>query len=165
MASKAHVVNEIEALENHFMRPVRQPDQQERWMRDYIEDLKEFPDETVTTACKRWRQSGAPRFPTSGQLRTICVQIAPVGGGDKVEPWRPVSDEEYSRMTLREKIRHHSILAHEARGKAGPMWKSGRHMMPEDMPATWRNWRERASNHDAEVMRLRAFLKTEEQRA
>lgn len=117
-----------------------------------------------------YRHSGAVKFPTPGQLLPIVRAKTPLASsGDKPREWTPISDAEYDSLSLREKIRHQRILAHEAYCKAGPMWKTPQggttlrrpvagHVAERDMPDIWRHWRSIGQRHDAEAKRLQERL-------
>ena len=66
--------------------------------------------------------------------------------------------QEYDRMTIAEKIRHHMILATAANMEAGPMWRGGIKGGPRqasEMPASWHEWKAKAAFHFDEIRRLR----------
>lgn len=75
------------------------------------------------------------------------------------ETWRPLSDAEYAGLSLRGKVEHHRILAHEARRKAGPMWKDGRPAEPHELSQRWHEWTQRAEWHEAESARLAKHMR------
>lgn len=143
-------------------------EQRQMWLRDWCEDLARFPADAVASACRKWRHSESSKFPTPGQLVPLVEASLPVEKGPKVEAWRPASEAEYAVMTVREKIRERTILASEAYGKAGPMFRNeggsgltrarGTHLPAEQMPPTHRHWRQVGDNHMAEVKRLREIL-------
>lgn len=163
MAEPAEIIEEIERLAIHCRPPLMSVEDQARWKMDWITDLKEFPVEAIRQACHRWRNGTDRKFPLPGQLRPLVVMCNPgQSGGVKLDAWRPLSDGEYGQLTLREKIRHHLILASEALNKAGPMWRHGRPLAEADMPDAWRLWKRRADDHYAEAARLRKHLKHEE---
>lgn len=149
---RAEIIAEIEALEVHYFRVRREPEERQRWLRDYLADLGDVEVERLRAACQKWRMSPARKFPTSGEL----MQLAPgrVGAGPRLEAWRPLSDYEYDRLPLREKIRHQRILAEAAAQKAGPQMINKRPALADDMPAHWHEWRQKAANHTDEVRRL-----------
>lgn len=92
------------------------------------------------------------------------AERAPIPGVPKLaesptpRPWRPISDAEYARLSLTDKIRQHTQMALEARTRAGPMWKRGRPAGAEEMSDRWHELIAKAQNHEAEVSRLRAML-------
>jgi hypothetical protein len=170
MASKTETIDAIEALAVHCRPPLMSVEQRELWMRDWCNDLTEFPAEAIATACRKWRHSGSTKFPTPGQLIPLIRDSLPNKPGEKVQVWRPLSDAEYANLTVRDKIRHQMILAHEAGSKAGPMFRntssggpiskaSGIHLTEAEMPDTWRTWTEIQRRHLAEAKRLREYLK------
>lgn len=170
MASKPEIINEIEGLTVHCRPPLMEADSRAGWLRDWCDDLAEFPIEFIRAAIRDWRQGGNTKFPTPGQILPLIRAKVPVGKtGQGPEPWRPLDDAEYAALSLREKIRHQLIQASEARRKAGPMFKNtsgvgkmrharGIHLRPEEMPDTWRRWTGIAEQHEAEAQRLRGYL-------
>jgi hypothetical protein len=171
MADKHEIADEIEALTAHCRPPLMEAGQRAMWLRDWCEDLAGFPIEAIRQACRKYRHSGAVKFPTPGQLIPLVREAEPGPKGERVEVWRELSDAEYGQLTVREKIRHHLILAHEAGGKAGPMFRnvtvdnrmnnaSAAHLTTDEMPPIWRTWKEREAHHMAEVKRLRAIIRT-----
>jgi hypothetical protein len=169
MAERTEIAAEIEALTTHCRPPLMEVDARMLWLRDWCTDLGEFPIEAIRQACRKWRHSGATKFPTAGQLMPLVRANLPDDGPKgRVEPWRPLSDAEYATLTVREKIRHHTILAHEAGCKAGPMWRNPDgasmskprpgHVTHDQMPPAWRQWKAIQSNHLAEATRLRGVI-------
>lgn len=169
MASRNEIIAEIEALETHCRAPLMATDARARWMQDWCADLAEFPADTIRAAMRDYRQSGATKFPSPGLLLpSIRAKLPLDRKGDAPREWEPISDAEYDTLTLREKIRHHAISAHEARRKAGPMWRNppgsslkkpmAGHIQRQDMPAAWRILMDRAEAHEAEATRLRETL-------
>lgn len=159
MAEKAEIVDAIEALAVHCRPPLMEVEQRTSWMRDWISDLVQFPIEAVTNGCRKWRHSGATKFPTPGQLVPMIRASLPAEKVEAVQPWRPLGDAEYQALTLAEKIRHHEILAHESSRKAGPMWRDGRPLTLDQMSPDYHEHMARSKNHHAEVKRLREFMK------
>lgn len=158
----AQIIEELQALQAHYPRQARATDEEQRWLRDYVEDLHACPDDAVRYACRRWRQSGARKYPTSGELLSFAQQFQPRGDANetrKTPPWGPVSDYEYDAMTLAEKLRHQTILGNHAQFTAGPQTKP-----KEAMPEAWHEHRERARHHFAEASRLRGLLAQARQR-
>jgi hypothetical protein len=159
-STRAEIIDELEALGQHYMRPVRGPEQQERFLKDYLDDLSEYQISAIKLGCKAWRHSDASKFPTSGQLlRHVRANTATEHRGERAEPWRPLDDIEYDRLSLRDKIRHQTILGHEAQRKAGPMWANG---APAERPPARQTWVTRAENHFAEASRLNGILRRAE---
>jgi hypothetical protein len=137
------------------------------WLRDWCEDLAKFPIEAIRIACRKYRQSGSSKFPTPGQLiPMVRAEAEPQARTERVEVWRELSDDEYRALSVREKIRHHQILSHEAYSKAGPMFRnttqgkrmSGVHLTAEQMPDAWRRWTELGKHHAQEAHRLRQYV-------
>lgn len=169
MSKRIEIVKELRALESFFTtRPVRTADEQNRFLADYLADVQDFPLDAIRSACAAWRKSGATRFPTSGQLIPMIRSYVRDEKPRINEPWRPLSDEEYGDLTLRDKVRHHRIMAHEARCKAGPMFRntthltkgrpSGVHLTAEEMTEKWRHWTAEAERHEEEAWRLNQVL-------
>ena len=160
MATKTEILNEIEPLEAHCRPPPMNELQRAGWLRDWCADLAEFPIEAIAAGCRKWRHSGSTKFPTPGQLLPLIrAELPQRREAVNAEPWRPISDAEYEALKLPEKIRHHRILAHDARRKAGPMWVNGKHCTAEEMPEGWRRWNEQAERHEAEAARLTKYLR------
>lgn len=172
MAEKNQIIDAIEALAVHCRPPLMSVEDKTRWMRDWADDLAQFPLEAITNGTRKWRHSGATKFPTAGQLLPLIRETVPQDHGEKLHAWRPASQEEYAQMSVREKIREHLILANAEGIKAGPMFvnttgggpmsrASGRHLTPEEMPPSWRIHRGAEMNHYAEVKRLRELISGE----
>lgn len=169
MASREDISAEINALAVHCRPPLMSADERAAWTVDWINDLSGFPLDAVQIGFRKWRHSGSVKFPTPGQLLPMVRESLPAEKTGTVEVWRELSDSEYRALTIREKIRHCTILAHEARLKAGPMYRSttprgsqkfsGQHLTPEDMPDTWRRWTAIAEGHEDEAKRLRGILR------
>lgn len=157
---RIEIIKELRALEQFCtFKAVRTGEESERFLRDYLADIEELPLEAIKKACAKWRQSGQTKFPVPGQLIPLirgCMAAEPKA---RAEAWRPLDNAEYDALSLPEKIRHHRILSHEARLKAGPMWCNGGPTTAEQMPDIWRSWNARAENHEAEVGRLKGFLR------
>lgn len=168
MAELVEIITELRALENHYsFRVVRSPEEQERFLRDYLADLKPYPIEAIEGGCAMWRRTDAKKFPGVGQLLGCVRQCMPQqrreSGAEQV--WRPLADDEYAALSLRDKIRHHKILASEARTRAGPMWSDGKPVPFEAMPPRYHELREKARNHEAEATRLNEFMKRQDHSA
>lgn len=172
MAEKTQIIDAIEALAVHCRPPLMSIEQREMWMRDWCADLAKYPADAIANACRKWRHGGQTKFPTPGQLMPIIRESLPTERGQRVEPWRELSDAEYQQLSIREKMRHRQILAHEARGKAGPMFRNlsqggamdrakGEHIPPDAMPETHRHWTSIAEAHEAEYKRLRDITREE----
>jgi hypothetical protein len=176
MTDKSQIIDAIEALALHCRPPLMAIEQREAWIRDWCADLEEFPLEAIQNACRKWRHSGATKFPTAGQLLPLIRENVPRDDGPALQVWREAGPDEYRAMSVREKIREHQILAHAAFGKAGPMFRntsgggvmakaSGTHLTAEQMPDSHRAWIAEARRHTAEVARLREYLNAEPRRA
>lgn len=159
---KQDIINELEALGAHYIRSVRSPEVQARWVKDYLTDLGDIDLEALRKACAAWRQSEAQRFPTPGQLRTAALAHQPRQGQASARAWEPISDLAYDALSLRDKIRHQTILGNEAKMKAGPMWVNGSPAPAEQLPDRWHIWTRQAENHYAEAKRLRNFMQKQE---
>ena len=171
MATQTEIEEELAALATHC--PPRLMDVTARvlWMRDWCNDLREFPIEAIRKACTKYRNSEATRFPPPHALKAMIRLFIPNPATDKILPWRPLNDEEYEALSIREKRRHHLIMAHEAAVKAGPMWKqSGNemrkarsgHLTPDQMPETWAHWNRAEAGHKAEAKRLYTIIREAE---
>jgi len=168
MANKPEILNEIEALSVHCRPPLMEANQRTSWLTDWCSDLADFPIEAIRIACRKWRLSGSTKFPTPGQLMPLVRENLPAEKTEKLTAWRPATEDEYRTMTLREKIREHQILSHEAFTKAGPMFKNaagasmwkaaGRRLNPEDMPDEHRRWVAEGEYHGTRAKELREKL-------
>ena len=114
---------------------------------------------------RKHRLSPLPRAAPCGLEADGQIGRPSATGAERPHVWRPLSDDEYRNLTVREKIRHHQILAHEAMGKGGPMYRQaatasqrGTHLTPDDMPAQWHEGRREAAFHHAEIKRLREII-------
>lgn len=105
--------------------------------------------------------------PLSPEERLPLPGVEPQGG--RAIRRRPATEEEYPRLTLREKINHHLDSAHIAYMEAGPMWRNksgyatvlslaGRPASKAEMTDRWHDLVARAKNHEAEAKRLKGFL-------
>lgn len=136
------------------------------WLRDWCSDLAKFEIDHIRRAFRDWRLSGQTKFPTPGQIMPVLRSISnPAPKWEKEVAWSELSDAEYEKLDLPAKERHHLILANRAEVKAGPMWRDGRPMRPEDMPASWRELREKAARHKDEARRLRELYRRAERQA
>lgn len=153
------IIDEIEALSLHYPQGHKTGAERRRVMEDYASDLDGVDIATLRAACASWRRSDASRFPTSGQLLKTIEAVRP-RAGEKIGGWMPISDEEYQSLPVRDKIRHHMILAAESDRKAGPMWAAGRPVPLEDMPPAYHVHRAQAAHHKAEAQRLRGIITT-----
>lgn len=164
MADRIDIVDALESLAVHCRPPIMSVEDRSRWMKDWCSDLANFPVEAIKLACTRWRQSDNTRFPTPGQLLPLVRAVVPAKAeGGKPEAWRPISDDEYRALPIREKIRHLQIVRSELTSAAGPMIKNegafkGRHLTRDDMPESWHDAHRRAETIDQEIKRLRETL-------
>lgn len=164
MADRLDIANALESLAVHCRPPLMSVEDRSRWMVDWCSDLASFPIEAIKLACTRWRQSENTRFPTPGQLLPMVRAVLPAKGeGPKIEAWRPISDDEYRQLPIREKIRHLQIVRSELMTNAGPMLKNegafkGRYLTPDEMPPKWHDAKARAAVIDAEINRLRETI-------
>lgn len=159
-SDRIEIVKELRALEKFCAFPSGMTgEDRERYLKDYLSDIQEFPLDAIRSACAEWRKSGSVKFPTSGMLIPIIKRFIGAPKDERLEPWRALTDDEYRALGLPEKIRHHQILANQARRKAGPMWKNGRPAAPDELPDIWHSWTRQAENHEAEASRLRKHLR------
>lgn len=166
MADKSQIMDALEALAVHCRPPLMSVEDRTRWMRDWVDDLAEYPLEAVTNGTRKWRHSGSVKFPTAGQLLPMVREGLARPDTGPSQPWRPATEAEYTAMSIRGKIHEQTILAHEAAGKAGPMFRnttqgprmSGVHLTADEMPPAHAHWRQVAANHMAEVKRLRQYV-------
>lgn len=154
------IVEEIRALQEHYIHSVRTPEANLRWLTDYASDLKGFNFESIQLACKSWRQSDAKRFPTPGQLMDIAIKLKPKNDHFQAVAWTKLSQDEYDALPLVEKIRQQRLMASHERGKAGPMWSGTGPLRPDQMSDNWHAHRTRAKHHDDEAHRLMGVLST-----
>jgi hypothetical protein len=156
MAEKSEIMEALEALETHCRAPLMAVEQRAAWMRDWCDDLAEFPIHAIQHGCKAWRHSqGVTKFPTPGQLLPLIrANVAQRPAGAVGEPWRELSDDEYRALSLEDKIRHQRILCTRAYSRAGPQTKPA-----DDMPESWHRWRQIGRNHEEEVATLKGKLK------
>lgn len=166
MTDMNDIIDTLESLALHCRPPLMSVEDRSRWLRDWCDDLREFPIEATRQAAMKWRRGDVQKFPTPGQFLPMVRAFVGAGGAapQVAEPWKPIGDEAYDRLTLTEKIRHQRILANEAYGKAGPMWRGGKPATAEEMPESWHVWRQRARNHDDEAMRLRKIMENAQTR-
>lgn len=161
MAERVEIVAELEALETHCRAPLMSVEQRQAWMRDWCDDLAEFPIEAIRLACRDWRRGQDRKFPLPGQLLPLVrakVSQRQEGDADN-KPWEPLSDLAYDALSLSEKVRHQKILGAEALRKAGPQWANGKPVAADDMPSDWHTWRRTAANHFDEAKRLEGKLR------
>ena len=166
MADKGEIIDAIEGLAVHCRPPLMSVEDKARWMRDWAEDLSEFPIEAILGATKKWRMSGNTKFPTAGQFMPMLRQLIPSDREGSSGPWYEAGPEEYEAMTLREKIREQKIRASVAGGKAKQMFRntsvpgrfSGVHIRAEDMPESHHRWRQIEVDHLREAKRLREIM-------
>jgi len=169
MAEKSEIIDEIERLTVHCRPPLMEASARGGWLSDWCDDLADFPIDSIRLGIREWRHAGSTKFPTAGQLLPLIRGKLPANDDPRPDDWRPLTDEEFARLSIREKIRHHLILAHDAGIKAGPMWKTpqgshaGRpmpgHIEAKDMPETWSRWKSIEANHLTEVKRLREIVR------
>lgn len=169
MVDRLDIATEIEALAAHCRPPLMTVEQRAMWLRDWCDDLRDFDIEAIKAGCRAYRQSGQGKFPTPGQLLPLIRGgQMPANTGQRVEVWRVLDEAEYQALDLRAKIRHQTILAHEARTKVGPMFRNslgegirsgGVHLTPDDMPPASKRWADIARGHEAEAGRLRQYLR------
>lgn len=167
MATQSEVVDAIEGLALHARPPIMDEDARTRWLMDWCQDLGGYPVGAIQQAVGEWRRSGSGKFPTPGQLLHLVEKYAPKKSGPyKPKPakfWTWPSDQEYAEMSVREKIKAHTIKAHELKAKAGPMFRQGVgepsvHLEKADMPERWHALQREAKFHDGRAAELRKML-------
>lgn len=155
---RIEIIKELRALEQFCtFKVMRTGDESERFLKDYLADIQDFPLQAIQAACADWRKSGQTKFPTPGQLIPMIRSRLQTKAAPKDEAWVPLDDADYAALTLDGKERHHLILAKQALDKAGPMWRDGRALHPDEMSAEHNKWKERARFHKQEASRLRAY--------
>lgn len=168
MATRTEIVEALERLETHCRAPLMSIDARTGWMRDWCEDLKDFDIADIHAACAQWRNGDSVKFPLPGQLKAViraATRPTTVEKDDRGGLWREITDAEYARLTLSEKIRHHQIMAAEELRRAGPQWKMGQHVAAEDMPNDWHETRRLARNHSTEAKRLLSKMREAKEQA
>lgn len=118
--------------------------------RAVVVDNELWPKTTI--AYDRLRQEGAA-------MRAIAklgyVLKRPARNGK----WRPLTDQEYENLSVRDKIRHHEIMASHAKDKAGPLYQAhGRNLAELRKHEAWNELERREAGHHAEAKRLREYL-------
>lgn len=171
MAERTEIIDEIERLAVHCRPPLMEPSARAGWMSDWCADLVEFPIEAIRLGIREWRHSGSAKFPTPGQLIPLVrAKAPPERRGERIADWREPTEEEYRAMSVRDKIRHHLIMAHAAGCKAGPMWRNPPggaslkrpvpgHVPVSEMPPIYHHWKAQQDHHLAEVGRLRELIR------
>lgn len=162
MATDIEIRGELEALSTHCRAPLMETNQRALWLRDWCADLAVFPIDAIRAACRRYRNSDATKFPTPGQLLPLVKSAAKpeLREGVKALPWAPSGTQEaYNALSLTEKIYENRALAKEAYRKAGPMWKHGRPVGPEELGPAWRGHTDQAKAYEAEATRLSKYLR------
>lgn len=153
MAEPSEIIDAMEALAIHCRAPLMDVESRARWMRDWCEDLKQYPGDAIRAATARWRQGESGKFPTPGQLLPLVRAAspqAPQAGVIDTRAWFWPSEDDLASMTLHERKRQFTIMAVECRGKAGPMNDAGVHPRPE--------WLVKARNYDVEAKRIAELM-------
>ena len=88
MASKSEILPEIEALAVHCRPSLMTVEVRAIWLRDWCDDLAEFPIEAIRAGVRAYRHSGATKFPTPGQLVPMIRAGQPSQTGPKLDVWR-----------------------------------------------------------------------------
>lgn len=159
MAERSEIINELEALETHCRAPLMSVEARTAWMRNWCDDLGEFPIDAIRLACRDWRQGTGGKFPTPGQLLPLIrAKIVREHNDGDNKPWEPLSDMAYDALPLRDKIRHLGILRTNALAKGGPMWRNGQPLTAEEMPASWHEQKKLAQRYADEARRLQGKL-------
>lgn len=168
MATKDEIVEAIEGLAIHCRTPIFDENERVRWLMDWCSDLGPFPAKAINQAAGEWRRSGQAKFPTPGQLIPLVAKYAPPSKSSykptPVRFWEWPSDDEYFSMSISEKIKAHTIMAHDLRSKAGPMFRQREnepsvHLSLDEMPPKWHTLQREAKFHDGKVSELRKRLK------
>lgn len=164
MADRLEIMDALESLAVHCRPPLMSVEDRSRWVADWCEDLKACEIDAIKTACQRWRMGADRKFPMPGQLLPLIrsVTVVHMPESHREEPWRPIGDAEYAQLSVREKIRHHRIMASDCRQKAGPMFVNGevpRHLTRDEMPEKWHALQARAKTHEAEAKRLNEIVR------
>lgn len=154
--NRPEIAEALEGLAVHCRPPLMSVDDRSRWMADWCRDLAGFPPESVRTACDRWRNGSDRKFPMPGQLIPLvrAVTVRGPSGGGAPKPWGPLSDYEYEALSIRDKARHHTLLATAATTRAGPMWRHGQPVEASEMPDDWHALHRTAKGHHEEAARL-----------
>lgn len=74
-ATTMEIATELEALALHYPVLRRTPEEQRIVVRQWAEDLADYPLDLIAEACRQWRNSDAERFPTPGQLKKLVEGI------------------------------------------------------------------------------------------
>ena len=168
MATQSEVVDAIEGLALHARPPIMDEDARTRWLMDWCQDLGGYPVGAIQQAVGEWRRSGSGKFPTPGQIIPLVAKYAPPSKSSYKPPpvrfWEWPSDDEYFSMSISEKIKAHTIMAHDLRSKAGPMFRQREnepsvHLSLDEMPPKWHTLQREAKFHDGKVSELRKRLK------
>jgi len=161
MASRTDILTELNALSAHYMRIVRSPEEQERILSDYADDLKAFDLDAIKNGCRSWRQSSAQRFPTPGQLIPMIRANMRQQTGPRPAAWKPCTTEEYEAMPPYEQIRE--LQCRMEAINPGPQFSQvqQRHLDASEMPEEWHKARQRIATYAAEIKRIRMNLRKE----
>ncbi len=165
MANPIEIANEIRALQAHFPHRRRSEEEEERFLADFLEELKGFDLEAVRAACRRWKLGDNAKFPTVGQLVSMArislsaATPAQALGGRRMETWSPtiISQAEYEKMPLGAKVRelrlqanHYENQASSLRDKSKPRSEQGENVG---------YFEQRARNCCEEASRLRGIMR------
>lgn len=160
---RIEIIKELRALEQFCtFKALRTGEENERFLKDYLADIEEFPLDAIRKACADWRRSGATKYPTSGQLIPMIRRhlLEERQGGDRPQPWTAPSEAEYEAMPLREKIRQRRIMAGLAEEQAfREAAKLGWDRNVQNAPQVWREHMARAASHHEEAARLKRRLR------
>jgi hypothetical protein len=163
MASqRIEIVKELRALEQFCtFKAVRSGEEQERFLRDYLADVQDFPLEAIQKGCADWRKSGQTKFPTPGQLiPLIKAHIVQARVEVSAQPWRPLTEPEYRALSVEDKIRHCRLLASQSRAEATKAAiKQGWDRNVANAPPIYRQHMDIADAHEAEAKRLRQYVR------
>jgi hypothetical protein len=131
------------------------------WWADYTDALADVALTALEEGMAEWVRRPTSQFmPKPGELRGLALstpnaaQIAydratKEAARPPARAWSPISDDEYGRLSVFDKIWQHRKMADYERGRAG-----AQHSIPAEMPEKWHHHRALAANHDAEASRL-----------
>lgn len=71
--SSTEIAGLVSSLLNHYWTADDLVASRKQQIRDWLEDLIEFPVAVVAKACREWRQQPGGRRPTPGDIRALCI--------------------------------------------------------------------------------------------
>ncbi len=155
------IVQALTRLGLHYQRPTRSAEEQALWLADYVNDLGRFGAATVDEACRRWRVSGKPKFPTVGELVGLCQEATPCTaeceGIAAIEHWRQLQSQEYESLPFWDKVAWHEYAALDAeRAATSRKWRiSDGNMAVLRADPEWSRLDAERAGHAEEADRLR----------